>query len=70
VFDANFFLHFEHSQIPFATLLVPSFLQKGQGCFNLCLTSTLTNLSLALFPYLAPNLPADFVFFDFVAILF
>ena len=50
------------------TLLTPNFSQKGHFCLTLCLVSTFTSLSLAFFPYLDPNLPADFVFFDFVVI--
>jgi len=69
VFEANFLLHFEHFQIPFEILFAPFFLQKGQVCFTLCFVSTLTSLDLTSFPYLAPNLPADFVFFNFTGIL-
>ena len=67
MFDANFLSHFEHFQIPFESLLTPSFSQKGQDCFILCFDSTFTNLDLTDLPYLAPNLPADLVFLSFVA---
>ena len=68
--DANFFPHFEHSQIPFEILFTPDFLQKGHSCFCLCFCSTLASLDLTDLPYLAPNLPAAFVFFDFDGIFF
>jgi len=67
--DANFLLHFEHFQIPFEILFTPNFPQKGHFCFNFCFDSTFTNFALTLFPYLGPNRPADFDFFDFVVIL-
>ena len=68
MFDANFFSHFGHCQIPFDTRLIPLLSQNGQVCFCLCFDSTFTSLDLIDLPYLAPNLPADFVFFNFVAI--
>lgn len=67
MFDANFLSHFEQFQMPFESRFAPSFSQKGHFCFTLCLVSTFTKLSLIRFPYLAPNLPDDFAFFDFVA---
>ena len=70
MFDANFFSHFGHFQIPLDNLFTPSLLQKGQSCFFLCFSSTLTNPALTVPPYLAPNLPADFDFFSFDGILF
>ncbi len=62
-------MHFAHFQIPLESLFTPSFSQKGHFCFNLCFDSTFTNLALTDFPYFAPNLPADFDFFNFGVIL-
>ncbi len=56
--------------MPFESLLTPNFEQKGHFCLTLCFDSTFTNLVLTFFPYLEPNLPADFIFFNFDAIFY
>ena len=68
MFEANFLSHFLQFQIPLESRFTPGLLQKGQVCFCLCFDSVLTSLALTDRPYLAPNLPADFVFFNFVVI--
>ena len=69
VSPANFLLHFLQCHIPFESLFTPALPQKGHFCFNLCFSSTLINFCLTFFPYLALNLPADFVFFNLLGIL-
>ena len=64
---ANFLLHFEQSQIPFAWRFARP-LQNGHSCFIRCFLSTAISLFLT-FPYPAPNLPALPIFFFFTAIL-
>ena len=54
--------------MPVDILFVPFFPQNGHFCFFLCLLSISESLDLALFPYLAPNLPAALAFFVFEVI--